>query len=221
MRNKGFALIIIALFLFQGILVAQEKASDFFNSDQKVIWYGFDFSHAKYIGAMSNGAGQTFASTREFKYVIIPQLNGLVLKEADKYDLENIFKKSSIEIDTSFVNKVNNKIDEKEFQTYDNIEYIIQPSQFQDYITKLAFSNADASFGMVVFVESINKIKNKGSYYITVFDSKSKEIVFVEHLEGRLLGMGLKNYCAGSINFIFDEIKKTYYHQWEKKYVKK
>jgi hypothetical protein len=221
MKNKKRILFFSFFFIFFTISFSQNRAADFFNDDENVIWYGFDFTHAKYIGAMSNGAQQSFASTKEFKFLIIPQLNGLVIKEPLKYNLENTFGKNLVRIDTSFVNNSNSKnIDEKNFQTYDNIDYKINPSDFAGYITNYKFPTNEKGFGIIVFVEDVNKIKNKASYYITVFDRQSKEILFVEYVEGRLLGMGLKNYCAGSIKYIFDEIEKTYYKKWRIKYKK-
>lgn len=212
--------VLALVLLLPNLSFSQTDAADFFKQDAKVVWYGFDFSHAKYIGAMSNGAQQSFSTTREFKYLVAPFLNGLVIKEAFKYDLQAVFYKNQVTVDTSFVNQANLTIDEKDFQTYDNIEFKINPDQFADYIT--AYSTpSEEGFGIVVFVENLNKINNLASFYFTVFDNKTKQILFIQQLEGRMLGGGFKNYCAGSIKYAFDEIKKNHYSTWKKKYTKK
>jgi hypothetical protein len=213
--------LVLAFVLFlPSLSFSQTDATGFFKQDAKVVWYGFDFSHAKYIGAMSNGAQQSFSTSREFKYLVAPFLNGLVINEAYKYDLQTVFYKDQVTVDTSFVNQANRTIDEKNFQTYDNIEYKINPDQFSDLISAYSIPSGEG-FGIVVFVENLNKIKNLASFYITVFDNTTKQILFVQQIEGRMLGGGFKNYCAGSIKYAFDEIKKNHYSTWKKKYSKK
>ena len=213
-------LLLLASITFSASLLSQNTAKDFFLPGTKVTWYGFDFSHSKFIGAMSNGAQQNFTSPSEYKNIVIPQLNGLVLKEQRKYDLGRIFIKSQVSIDTSLVGAFNRKIDEKNIQTYDNIDFRFDTSAVAEYFEKYSFPSSASGIGILVFVEQANKIKNQAAFYFTVFDISTKKILFIEHMEGRMLGGGFRNYYAGAIHYVFDEIERTFYEKWKKRHGK-
>src|SRR5690349_21636929 len=98
--KKTFLLVVFGL--FSGILTAQLNSSDIFKEDA-IVWYGLDFSRAKFIGKFDQGAG--INSINEFELInkYIPAWNELVINQPERFDLKRVFRKNYIYNDLTSV----------------------------------------------------------------------------------------------------------------------
>ncbi len=204
--------------LTSSFLFAQQKVSGFFEPEAKVIWYGIDYTHAKYIGGMFSGAMPGLMEPGEFKNLVVPFLNGLVIKEHGKYNLEKTFSKAYIKIDTSLIAYINRGMDVKNFQTYDNIEHHIEKSKIQESLQNYPIPLVENTFGIIVFTETINKIENHTSYYVTVFDNSNKKELFSFYIDAPFHGGSVKPHSSFTILNMLEQIRKSEYRNLEKKY---
>jgi hypothetical protein len=47
--------------------------------------------------------------------------------------------------------------------------------------------------------ENLHKVKQTGSYYVVFFNQETKEIVDAQRFEAKAVGIGFRNYWAGSV----------------------
>ncbi len=71
-------LIILTAFIYIGLTsFAQKTAKDFLNGDE-MVWYGLDFSHAKFVGSFDQGYGAAPASGSDIKAKYMSSWNMVV-----------------------------------------------------------------------------------------------------------------------------------------------
>ena len=66
-----------------------------------------------------------------------------------------------------------------------------------------------------VRLESFNKQQDMAAVYVTIFDIKTKNLLVMERITGKPLGVGLRNFWAGAIKHIIKQINEDYYRKWK------
>jgi hypothetical protein len=167
-------------------MLAQDKAKA--KSEKSITWYGIDFSAAK------------FTLVTEDPAVIVSQylksINTLIQMEPDKFDLKKFFSKTEVELDLDQVNAINEKIDPASLVISDEHKITLDDAKkaIAHYNTK-----GKPGLGLIFIAENPNKVKQTGSYYVCFFDQNTKEIVDAQRFEAKAVGIGFRNYWAGSV----------------------
>jgi hypothetical protein len=52
---------------------------------------------------------------------------------------------------------------------------------------------------LIFIAENLNKSAQTGSYYVCFFDLATKEIIDSRRIVGKAVGIGFRNYWAGSV----------------------
>jgi hypothetical protein len=66
----------------------------------------------------------------------------------------------------------------------------------------------------------MNKTLNEAYFHIVIFRLSDNEILIHERLRGEPIGMGLRNYWAGALYKVMEQVEKKHYMQWKKTYSK-
>jgi len=214
MKKLMLCALLIGVSLF---INAQNTAKDVFSKDD-MVWYGLDFSKAKFIGQFDQAAGIAPATANDMVFNYIPAWNRLIVSETTKYDLRKTFRKTDVFFDLTIVNN-NKRINEDRLMSFNDYE-IENPNEVIPQIIKsYTKGQKDSGIGLVFIVEKFHKENQEASIYVTFFDIATKEVLFFEKIVGKARGIGLRNYWAGAVHNILTQVNKTYYNNWKKKYV--
>jgi hypothetical protein len=205
---------LLSLLLLAGSmsLTAQDKSKVF--SSTEAVWFGLDFTKATFVGQFDQGMGAAPATGSDMKAKYIPAWNNLIAGEQKKYDLKKAFRKDNIIYDMNSVNELNNKIDVDACMSFNPGK--IERSQIDEMVKKYSSSQKEG-LGLVFIVENFNKGTQMSSIFVTFFDIASKKILLCERMEGKAMGVGIRNYWAGSIKHILDQIDEGGYKSWKGK----
>jgi hypothetical protein len=186
MKAKLFLSFLILITCFSGAVQAQDKAKA--KSEKSITWYGIDFTLAR------------FTLVTEQPSVIVNQylksINILIQTEQEKYDLKKWFDKTEVAYDLDQANERNSKINPDELVIGD--EFKINADDVKAVIAKYN-TQGKKGLGLIFVAENLNKVKQTGSYYVVFFDQATKAIIDSQRFEVKAVGIGFRNYWAGSV----------------------
>ncbi len=187
----------------------QYVAYDFFDRKVPVILLGIDFSHCVLTGGDFENPKQLFND-----------LNNMLIKEKLKYDFDGAIRRFSMPYSFSYVEKLNQELDEKKLvQTSSNRTLAVNP---QSIIDAYDFTGTDIKdgMGMILICQEMDARRKQAIYCYAIFDIQSKKVEIYDNLVGKAGGAGLRNYWARTIYETMVEVKDTKYGQWKKMYRK-
>lgn len=186
---------------------AQNTMSDIFNGKAKVVFLGLDFTQAKYIGP----AG--FMDPNAILNQHMVSWNNLIEFEPKKFSLVKPLKLR----EEQYVAKVGDMITyNKKANVADNItseNYTLTEDQARKAVGKYSLS-VNEGIGVVYVVESLSKNAEKMTAWITFIDLPTKKILLTEKIEGKAGGFGFRNYWAGAVYKMNENVGSKYYKKW-------
>ena len=190
---------------------AQTK-SEIFDPNSEVTWLGLDFSAAKFIGDR-----ERLGSESDLHH-LLDALNELMVKEADKYNVAAALQKKKVEYATDVTTEHNAGLDVLAMISPDGKDHVhLSPDGVQEIISAYDFKG-NSGTGMMLNVESLNKLVEEGSFWVTFVNMANKEVLFTERLTAPPSGFGMRNFWAGSVNGVLTKIKKKEFENWKKKH---
>lgn len=184
MKKSGILLIFAMALFVSAFSQNKEKAKN----ESSIVWLGVDFSVAK------------LTLVSEDPVVIVDNyyksINTLIPTEPEKYDIKKFFQKTDVTVNLDMIKEKNSKINPSEI-VIDN-EYKIDPAEINKIVKNYQLSGLSGT-GLVFIAENLNKPVNLASYYVVFFDIASREIIDSRRFEGKAVGIGFRNYWAGSI----------------------
>ena len=216
---KRIIVLLTTFISFYTATFAQKTAQDFLTGDD-MVWYGLDFTKAKFVGSFDqmNGAGAASGTDIVTKY--IPAWNMIVLNEQSKYDLRKAFRKANVFYNLDPVEKNNANIDVDAIMSYNSYKFDDPDKTINEIIANYSDGEKKEGVGVVFIVEYFDKMKQQASYYVTVFDIKTKKVLIKQHIYAKPGGFGLRNYWARTIYNALKSIDSSYYKKWKKEYLK-
>jgi len=194
--------IIIAVFLLLNLSFvsqAQDFPASKFQSE-KVTWLGIDFTLAKLVDELA------FTDPSHIVTSYLGTWNRFVISEVKKYDVKKSFHKDDMSINLDIVSEYNKEIDPKTFVQNDS--YTLESDKVVEDVKKYASSGLEG-IGVIMYVESYNKNNVLGTYWLTLFDLSSGEVLFIEKLSTKPKGFGVRNYWAGTFYQALKSIDKS------------
>ncbi len=199
---------LVLLFLLLSATLHAQSVRDVFSSPS-LIWYGIDFSKAKFVGPQ-----ETWGEHQKIKETYFPAWNNFVMSEPEKYNLKKTFRKDMVTIDLKAVKEQNDKVaTDNLIVTYGDVPMLPEASivnHVANYIDP-----AQKSLGLVFVVESFNKIKQIGLFHVIFFDVATGNVLMIKTMEGDAGGFGLKNYWAKSFFNVLLQCEKSW-GKWKK-----
>ncbi|MBO9699234.1 MAG: hypothetical protein J7604_03435 [Sporocytophaga sp.] len=181
------------LFAIFSVIFNVSAQNDLFLSDE-IVWYGIDFSNAKFVGEFSQFDDAGTKSNKEIQRLYFPEWNDLIINEPGKYNIRKFYGFEFFANELDLVMKNNADAD---------INVIFDPSTpnrlSKTKIQKLINSyniKGKKGLGLVFIVDSFNKMEGQGYIYVTFFDQATKKVLSTNLYEGKPGGIGVKNYWA-------------------------
>lgn len=209
---KTFIIFVSAYILSFGSY-AQLKTKEVFNEGD-MVWYGLDFSKSKFVGDFESIKGALPINSNELVNKYIPGWNQLIVNEPANFDLKSAFQKKNVIYDMAPVESLNAKIPTQDLITMNSNS--ISSADLSQMILNYKSGIKTSGLGLVFIVESFDKTKILASLWVVFFDIETKKILLSKHCEGKPAGFGLRNYWAGSIKNILNQIKSHQFSQWSK-----
>lgn len=188
--RKLFTLLLLATSI---VCFGQHK--DFLKEVSGINFYGVDYSAAKVFGAEE--------APEDFK-IAFDRINRLFITEAKKYDVGKKLKVKVNEISLNAVEQVNSEIDAAQLMTGDP-NFTLSEEDIKQVVKALPIQQSPG-VGLVIVAKLLNKSKAYGSYQVVFFDTETKEILKDWASGGRARGFGLRNYWAGSIHKVINNL---------------
>lgn len=188
----------LATFVFAPSVHAQKKKS----ISGKVIFYGVDFSKARFIGT------EGFTNPADLQQNYLPKWNHLILNEKEKYDVGLALKKSKVEYFYDVVTERNSKVDPDVLVT--NSNHSISKEDVINVVSGLRSDEHTSGTGAIIVIESFDKRSDIGTMWLTTFDIATLEIKKTQRMSGRSRGFGVRNYWARTIFEVLEEARKKF-----------
>lgn len=202
--------------LVAGIAVAKAQDGKAVFSTNEIVFFGLDFSKAKFVGSFDQGMGAAPATGSDMRNKYVGQWNDLIAKEQPKFDLRKAFRKDNVIYDLKSINEINKALDPDACMVYN--EGKIDPNEIPTMVKKYTPDVKKEGIGLSFIVENFNKNTQMADVYVTFFDIASKKILFTEKMNGKAMGVGIRNYWAGAIKDILRQIDDKEYKNWKNKY---
>ncbi|MBC7887771.1 MAG: hypothetical protein H7Z13_07760 [Ferruginibacter sp.] len=211
-RMNKLNLLIAFLFFFSTTQqLAAQSLKDVFNSSETGVFYlGVDFTLARLIDAT-----ETASDIRDRSF---PAINDLIVNEPKKYDLAGAFHKSNIDHDLAPVAKRNAKINAEAIKSTSSTDYDRLKEEDISKLVKGFDFGGKKGVGLLFVVDGMSKAKKGAGIWVTLIDMGAKKVLMTERLEGKAMGFGFRNYWAGSIKDVIEDIDKKKYKEWKAKY---
>ena len=200
-------LFIIMLCLSIQLLSAQSSFSEI-KKNHSWVWLGLDFSNTKLLGR------EGFNDPKKIIDHYFIAWNQLIFDEGEKYNVKKAFKLKQLYTEDSYFDATNSTV--KLNELFADRSYSVSESDINNIIEDYNFSNIKQNIALVFIVERLDKPKEQAVFWVTLINSRTKEIILTERIIGKPGGFGFRNYWAGAVNDIIKQIKKKKYKQWKK-----
>nr|WP_295930184.1 hypothetical protein [uncultured Dyadobacter sp.] len=208
---KKLLLIAFVLFNAATVATADNTMADLFSGKGKLVFLGLDFTQAKYIGKIG------FTDPMAIQNQHIVSWNNLIELEPKKFSLQKAFnlKDDQYKSKVEDMVKLNKSVNVEKNITDD--ESALTEDQVKKAAAKYTLSEKDG-IGLVYVVESLNKTSEKLVVWVTFIDLATKKVLHTEKVEGKAGGFGFRNYWAGGVYKINQEIDKNLFKKWSKSF---
>ncbi|HNY14118.1 MAG TPA: hypothetical protein PKI12_01170, partial [Bacteroidales bacterium] len=72
--------------------------------------------------------------------------------------------------------------------------------------------------GLVFFVETLDKVREKGIMWVAFFNLADRNLLFAEKMSGVAGGISFRNHWARSVYEVIIQIKDNRYAEWKFRY---
>lgn len=207
-----FDVIIFFLLSMLCVNVAAQTKSDVFDKEIPISWLGLDFTATKFLGDR-----ERFGSESDVRH-LLDAWNELILNESDKYDIARTVRRASVVNAVQITSENNAQLDVLSMFSSEERDYLhLKPADIDELISNYNFQGL-TGIGLMLNVESFNKINQEGSIWITFINMGSREVLFTERMAAPPGGAGMRNYWAGCIREILIKIQKKEFEMWRKKH---
>ena len=200
-------LILASLFTITTSLYSQTSFSEI-NRNHTWAWLGLDFSHVKLFNQ------ESFNDPNKIIDHYFIAWNQLIFDEEDKYNVKDAFKLKQIYTEDSYFDLNNSTV--KLNEIFVDRSYSLSNSDINNIVAGYDFINIKQKIILVFIVERLDKPKEQAVVWVTLINSRTKEIILTERMIGKPGGFGFRNYWAGAVYDIIKQIKKKKYKQWKK-----
>lgn len=207
-------LLITFIFVITNSLTAQTSFSDIKNNHSWA-WLGLDFSNTKLIGRTA------FSDPEKIVDDYLPKINILVFNEAAKYDVMGAFRMSNFYEEDSedladdlYFDRINSSLSTDEL--FVDRDYSLEESDILNIIDKYNFDKVKQDISLIFIIESLDKTGECATIWVTVINTRTKDLLLSERMTGKPGGFGFRNYWAKSVFDVIKQIKKKKYKKWKK-----
>lgn len=202
----------LSLLLLGSLVFKAQDASKVFSSTE-IVWFGLDFTKAKFVGQFDQGMGALPATGGDMKNKWVQQWNSLVATEQQNFDFKKALGKDNVFYDISGMNTLNSKMDPDKCMDVNPGK--IEKSEIDGMVKKYSSTDKKDGVGLAFVVENFNKGSQVADVYVTFFDIATKKVLICEKISGAAKGIGMRNYWAGAVKSVIKEMGSSF-KGWKK-----
>lgn len=210
-------LIVTLLIAISGVGLKAQTVNDIFEADTPITWLGLDMTGAIFIGDREKWGSQSdiantiksFNDLMEMEYSRKFNVGAMLKKKAEVTKKLDITRNHNSELDIS--NILSEKSADHIHLRKDGVEQIAAAYNYEGM----------TGIGLMFNVESFNKTNNEGSLWVTFVNMATGEVLLTERMTAGPRGAGVRNYWAGAIHEIMEQVRGREYERWRKKYQQK
>ncbi len=205
MRNLLFILC-----FFAGINANAQTASDLFNTESTVpvYWCGIDFSSTKLVDVYDQ-------EPQKIQEVYFKSINHLLVTEREKFSVEKMFYKESVDYNIQQTDSVIDLINPELLEAKEANK--IAEDKINDIVSAYDFSGYKQGIGVMLIAEYFNKTVPEAAYVLVAVKTDDNTILLKERFTTKPAGFGFRNYWAGSVYAVFKQSGKSF-KKWKNKY---
>ncbi len=178
----------------------------------EIVWLGLDFTQVKIVGPLGT------VDKNELKG-LFEDINMVVITERSKYNFESALRKDEVPYNLKIVTSLNSEIDPAEAVAYaSKEENRLNEEAISVLIKKYRIENKEG-IGLVFFMETLDKIRENGTMWVTFFSLADGNILFTERMSGPAGGISFRNHWARTVYEVIDQIRNTKFAEWRFRYV--
>jgi len=187
--------LVLLVFVILNVIISLNAQESY---QKEVTWMGLDFTGAKLLTSVA------FTNPEDVRDNLMEKWNGLILQEPDKFKTAKFFGVDKLSYDLVVVKERNHAIP-LESLVVDNAPEGFSLQNVKSII--LQYPKAEG-IGLVLIVESFNKINATATFWATFFNRSTLEVLSTIQIEGSASGIGIRNYWANSIYNAMKSYKK-------------
>jgi len=189
------------------VYINKELFRDFLK-EREVTWLGIDFSKATFTK-------KGFDIPNDVLQIYLNEWNALIISDQKKYDIRVAFRKPVVHFDLSFVKKQNKLYKgNAPIREYVRMENLLSENTIAHYVRHNSILT-NSKYALLLMVESFDNTIKKGSVWVVVLNSNTKELVFCEKFLETPSGFNIRSYWARVFYNIFFNITRTGFVRWE------
>jgi len=218
MINSGMikkALTISAMVLaLQNYAFSQTVEDLFSRTGEKVVWLGLDFTQVRLTGELGTVG----------KNELIPlfdDMNRIIVSESDKYNFKAALRKDEIPYDLEMVAKLNSALDPGQAIGYSSSdrEGRLNEEAISVLVKQYKIKKPEG-IGLVFFVETMDKEKEKATMWVTFFSLSDRNVLLTEKMSGVAGGITFKNHWVRPVFEVVEKIRDYKYQEWRNRYIR-
>jgi hypothetical protein len=216
LKQQSVFLSILILFFIAGCS-SKQKTTEILNTPgstlmfetEDITWFGLDFSQASIVGVFEK---QDFITPSN-----LDEWNNLFLTEPNRYRLDRAFQKKKAYIDITSVNRRNKNVSIPDLviqYTGAKVPNKFDETKIQDIVKDLETTHP-TKLGAVFIVDRMDQQTELISMYVTFFNTKTKDVIYVTKTNSKGSGFGFRNFWAGGMRRALGHLE-TDYMTWNK-----
>jgi len=202
------------LLAINGICFSQGVEDIFRRNGETVVWLGIDFTQVKLIGPLGT-------VEKEELIPLFDDMNRLIISERTKYNFEAALRKDEVPYDLEVVTKLNSAIEPGKIISYSSSD---QEGRLNEEAISVLIKQYNVEkpegIGLVFFMETIDKTREKGTMWVTFFTLKDRNILFTEKISGAAGGISFRNHWATTVYNVINKIRDNRFGEWRYRYVR-
>jgi hypothetical protein len=210
---KKVVLLSLLIFSVQNIAFSQSIDDIFSRSGKKIVWLGLDFTQVKIVGPLGTVDKQELIP-------LFDDMNRLVISERTKYNFEAALRKDEVPYDLEVVTSLNSALDPGKAIAYasSNAGGRLNEEAISVLVKQYKVENPEG-IGLVFFVETLDKVKEKGTMWVTFFNLADRNVLFTEKMSGVAGGISFRNHWLRPVYEVIDQIRNSRYAEWRFRFV--
>jgi len=207
------ALALIILIISMNNTGYSQKQQDIFNRmGPKIVWLGLDFTQVRIVGPLGT-------VEKDELIPLFDDINMVVITERSKYNFEAALRKDEVPYNLEIVTKLNSEINPIRAIAYASEEESARLNEeaVSVLVKQYKFENKEG-IGLVFFMETLDKVREKGTMWVTFFSLSDRNVLFTERMSGTAGGISFRNHWVRPVYEVIDQIRNTKFHEWRFRY---
>ncbi len=193
--------------------LSQSRQDIFVRNGPRIVWLGLDFTQVRLLGPLGTVDESELIS-------LFDDINMVVISERSKYNFEAALRKDEVPYNLEIVKMLNSGLDPGKAVAYssNNEEPRLNEEAISVLVKQYRTENKEG-IGLVFFMETFDKTREKGTMWVTFFTLADRNVLFTERMSGNANGISFRNHWVRTVYEVIDQIRTTKYSEWRFRYV--